>query len=226
MADPEPARGYAQVIARARTRAAAAAVACLVSGCVWNARPTARPEAPPDDAVITLESTTMPQPIRGVARHAFFTVKRAGSPDWATVEFGYVERNDVRVHAIWRGPEASRGIACLHEHERAVEAEIYPHYLPWPGPNSNTFIDRLLRLCDLHADLPATAIGRDYRGVVGLSLTSGGTGFQLETPIFGLRLGLTEGIEVHLLALAFGIDLWPPALILPIDPGRLGFDDR
>jgi hypothetical protein len=207
-------------------RAAAAIAVCVSSGCVWNARPPVRPDAQPGEAVITLESTTMPKPIHGVARHAFFRFRNAGSPSWYLVEFGSVDRNDVRVHAVWRGPEAERGIACLKKNEAAVEAEIYPHYLPWPGPNSNTFIDRLLRLCDLHADLPATAIGRDYRGVIGVSLTSGGTGFQIETPLFGLRLGLTEGIEVHLLALAFGIDLWPPAIVLPIDPGRLGFDDR
>jgi len=206
--------------------AVVAAAACVASSCVWNARPPVRPEAQPDEAVLTLQSTTMPEPIRGIARHAFFAVKRAGSADWSTIEFGYVERNDVRLHAVWRGPEAERGIACLRRHEGAIQADIYPHYLPWPGPNSNTFVDRLLRLCHLHADLPVTAIGRDYRGVIGLSRTSGGTGFQIETPIFGLRLGLTEGIEVHLLALAFGVDLWPPALILPIDPGRLGFDDR
>jgi hypothetical protein len=225
MADPEPARRRAPVTTRALA-AAVVVAACAASGCLWNARPAMLPQVPTDEAMLALGSTTMPEPIRGVARHAYFTVKRRGSTGTSTIEFGYVNRHDERVHAVWRGPEAERGIDCLEKHAQAVEAEIYPHYLPWPGPNSNTFVDRLLRLCDLHADLPATAIGRDYRGVVGMSLTSGGTGFQLETPIFGLRIGLTEGIEVHLLALAFGIDLWPPALILPIDPGRLGFDDR
>jgi len=28
------------------------------------------------------------------------------------------------------------------------------------------------------------------------------------------------------LGLSFGVDLWPPALILPLGPGRLGFADR
>jgi Protein of unknown function (DUF3750) len=207
-------------------RAAAALAACVASGCIWNARPPVSHDAAPDEAIISLESTTMPEPIHGVARHAFFRFRPAHSSQWWKVEFGYIERNNVRVHAVWHGPEAERGIACLKKNEADVEADIMPHYLPWPGPNSNTFIDRLLRMCGLHADLPATAIGRDYRGVIGLSFTSGGTGFQIETPLFGLRLGLTEGIEVHLLALAFGIDLWPPAIVLPIDPGRLGFDDR
>ena len=157
-----------------------------------------------------------------VAGFVFVAAKLAETPDGVT---GLLRSALLRMdgHAA---SEAERGIDCLVKNEGAVEAEIYPHYLPWPGPNSNTFVDRLLRLCDLHADLPPTAIGRDYRCVIGMSLTSGGTGFQIETPIFGLRIGLTEGIEVHLLALAFGIDLWPPALILPIDPGRLGFDDR
>ena len=206
-------------------RAAAGAAALVAGGCVWNARPPVEPQQPAE-AVVLLESTTMPQPIRRIARHAFFLVKPAGAPGWTSVEFGFVPRNDVRLHAVWRGAEAERAIACLHEHAPALDEEIGARYLPWPGPNSNTFVDRLLRLCSLHADLPATAIGKDYRGLIGASFTSGGTGLQLETPIFGLRIGLTEGIELHLFALAFGVDWWPPALIVPIDPGRVGFDDR
>ena len=41
-----------------------------------------------------------------------------------------------------------------------------------------------------------------------------------------LRVGLFEGVEVHALGLAFGVDLWPPALIVPLGGGRLGFADR
>jgi hypothetical protein len=87
-------------------------------------------------------------------------------------------------------------------------------------------VDTLLRACDLHADLPASAIGADYRGWLGVSWTSGGTGFQVESPVVGFKLGLTEGVEVHLLGLALGVDLWPPALIVPLGPGRIGFADR
>jgi len=86
----------------------------------------------------------------------------------------------------------------------------------------------MLRRCGLRASLPATAIGKDYRGLVGASWTSEGTGFQVETAIFGLglRVGLREGVEVHVLGLAIGVDLWPPALIVPLGSGRLGFADR
>jgi hypothetical protein len=60
---------------------------------------------------------------------------------------------------------------------------------------------------------------------LGASLTSGGTGIQVETPIVGVKLGLKEGVELHVLALAFGVDLWPPALIVPFGSGRVGFED-
>jgi hypothetical protein len=200
------------------------ALGAWLCGCVAGARPVERPRV--EEAVVRLESTVMPQPIRPIARHAFFEIKRQGSPQWSSVEFGSVPREAVRFHAEWRGPKAEAAIDCLEARAPALEAQIAARYLPWPGPNSNTFVDRLLRACGLHADLPATAIGKDWRGPIGASFTSGGTGLQLETPLVGVRLGLTEGIEVHLFALAFGIDWWPPAIILPIDPGRLGFDDR
>ncbi len=131
-----------------------------------------------------------------------------------------------RLHAVWVGPEAERAIHCLRENKAAYLQPVHDGYLPWPGPNSNTLVDQLLRKCDLHADLPATAIGKDYRGVIGASTTSGGTGVQLETPLAGLRLGITEGVELHLFAFALGIDFWPPAVIVPFGAGRVGFDDR
>ena len=96
----------------------------------------------------------------------------------------------------------------------------------FPGPNSNTFGDEMLRRCKLHASLPATSVGKDWRGWIGAGVTSEGTGVQLETPIFGIKLGLKEGIEIHVIGLSFGIDLWPPAIIVPLGPGRLGFADR
>jgi hypothetical protein len=131
---------------------------------------------------------------------------------------------DVRIHGVWRGRRAERMIACIRR-----AGPRYPHrarYLGFPGPNSNTFVDWLMRRCGLRANLAAGSIGKDYRGAIGLSFTSGGTGVQIETPLVGLRLGLTEGIELHLLGLAIGVDWWPPALIVPVGPGRIGFDDR
>src|SRR5262249_32966398 len=81
------------------------------------------------------------------------------------------------------------------------------------------------RACDIHVELPATAIGRDYRGVIGASVTSAGTGVQLETWVAGAKLGLEEGVELHFLDLALGVHLWPPGITVPVNPGRIGVDD-
>ncbi|WP_394840501.1 hypothetical protein LVJ94_02930 [Pendulispora rubella] len=84
----------------------------------------------------------------------------------------------------------------------------------------------MARKCGISVELPSTANGRDYRGIVGAGVTSGGTGVQLETPLVGLKLGLKEGVEVHIFGGAVGVDFWPPAIIVPIGAGRIGFDDR
>jgi hypothetical protein len=209
-------------------RSSAVVIALVCSSCVIFQRPLEVPEG--DAAAIVMASTAMPEPIENIARHAWFAVKEKGSDKWHRIEVGGFGRHplaglsDVRVHGVWTGKKAEKAIKCLRKHARAAHPR--GDYLPWPGPNSNTFVDRLARKCKLHADLPATAIGKDYRGLIGVSWTAGGTGFQFETPLVGFKLGLTEGIELHLFGLAFGIDWWPPAIIVPIGSGRIGFDDR
>jgi hypothetical protein len=209
---------------------AAFSLGLATAGCVVNERLLEVPET--REAVLLLVSTEMPAPIDSISRHAWFAMRRRGESHFSRVEFGGFGSGpfggvaDERLHAAWQGAEAEHAIDCLKEHASEYRRPISDGYLPWPGPNSNTFVDRLLRECNLHADLPATAIGKDYRGVVGVSATSGGTGVQLETPLAGIRLGLTEGVELHLLVFALGIDFWPPALIVPFGSGRLGFDDR
>src|SRR5215469_5111025 len=92
------------------------------AGCVWNAR---SPERPTEgtDAIILLESTVMPQPIRPIARHSFFLVRKPATGTWESIELGYVQRNDVRLHATWRGAAAERGIACLQANAPALDSE-------------------------------------------------------------------------------------------------------
>jgi hypothetical protein len=105
-------------------------------------------------------------------------------------------------------------------------AHAYPwagEYTMWPGPNSNTFTAWVLRAVpELEADLPPTAIGKDYSGRKLLSSAPSGKGFQLS--LFGLA-GITasgvEGLEVNLLGLTFGINPFDPALKLPL-VGRIG----
>ena len=203
-----------------------------LAGCTIFDR-SLRPPANDQDTILLLTGG-LGFPMDKIARHPWFATRRAGSTTWTVYEVGgggetgdpihndpYV---DPILHAVWRGGEATRGIACLErEAPKWIGALDYRFY---PGPNSNTFGDVMLRKCDLHASLPATAVGKDWRGVFGAGVTSEGTGVQLETPVLGLKLGLKEGIEIHIIGLSFGIDLWPPAIILPLGPGRLGFADR
>jgi hypothetical protein len=221
-----------------------AALLALAAGCVVARHPVAVP--PPGEPAALVGSAALIHPLNDLARHPWVALRdRDGNWErWEVMccpedggEMGTVRRSsidplddhgggggDVRVHGVWRGAEAERIATCVRR-----EAPAYPHrasYHAWPGPNSNTFIDWLIRRCSMHVDLPGPNIGKDYRGLIGVSTTGGGTGVQLETPLAGLKLGLTEGIEVHVLGLALGVDFWPPALIVPLGPGRIGFDDR
>ncbi len=105
-------------------------------------------------------------------------------------------------------------------------AESYPYakeYSAWPGPNSNTFTAWITReVPELRADLPPTAIGKDYLGGSVVAAAPSGSGGQFSVAgVFGLTVSTVEGLELNLLGLTFGIDPWPPALKLPL-LGRLG----
>ncbi len=213
-------------------RGGAALALVTLAGCAIGERPLVAPG--PDQATVLLITGGLGHPIEAIARHPWFAVRPAGAARWQVWEVrGGGETDDPFdnppyvepiLHGVWRGAAAERAIACLAREAPPWLAAL--DYRGWPGPNSNTFGDVMLRRCDLHASLPATAIGKDWRGWVGASWTSEGTGVQVEAAGFGLRVGLFEGVEVHALGLAFGVDLWPPALIVPLGGGRLGFADR
>ncbi len=75
---------------------------------------------------------------------------------------------------------------------------------------------------ELEADLPPTAIGKDYSGKKLVGSAPSGRGFQFS--LFGLA-GFTasavEGFEVNLFGLSFGINPFDPSLKLPL-VGRVG----
>lgn len=202
-------------------------------------------KVPSDDVPTAMVlSFTLLHPLDKIARHAWFAVRDKGEMRWERWEigsysssngpnaWGHVRRHtgsplsgsNTRVHGIIRGETARKFIDCLRK--RSPHYQHRKLYVPWPGPNSNTYVDVMMRRCGFRADLPATAIGKDYRGIIGLSFSSGGTGVQLDTPIIGVRIGLTEGVQVHIFGLTIGIDLWPPAIIVPVGEGRIGFADR
>jgi uncharacterized protein DUF3750 len=129
--------------------------------------------------------------------------------------------NPPQLLAEKRGADAEALIPRIDKAARA-----YPYateYSAWPGPNSNTFTAWITReLPELRADLPPTAIGKDYLGNSVFAAAPSGSGGQFS--VFG-ALGVTvspvEGLEFNLLGLTFGLDPWPPAIKLPL-VGRLG----
>ena len=121
-----------------------------------------------------------------------------------------------------RGEAAAAAIAAL---EQAVAEYPYAdRYRVWPGPNSNTFVAFILReVPALRADLPPTAIGKDYLGGAIFASAPSGTGYQVSLGgVLGVLVGVEEGVEVNVLGLTFGIDPLDASLKLPI-AGRIGW---
>ena len=125
------------------------------------------------------------------------------------------------LYADKRGELAEKLIPRI---EAAVQSYPYAgEYTLWPGPNSNTFTAWITRAVpELDADLPPTAIGKDY--IPGGIFGSAPSGHGLQLSLGGL-LAVTasgiEGLEFNLLGLTFGFNPFDPALRLPL-VGRLG----
>jgi len=113
----------------------------------------------------------------------------------------------------------------IDEIEQAITSYPYADtYTMWPGPNSNTFTAYVARLVpELGLDLPATAIGKDYRPwnyPIGRSPSR--TGVQASIlGLAGVTVGLEEGIELNILSMNFEFDIFDFALELP-GIGRIG----
>lgn len=211
---------------------------CLV-GNFGSSGPSASRES---GSSVRLMRAPLPSALGWIAQHYWFAVRfekeefhrwevwqtaSQGGESWGHVHKGLfawdagVGGGAAELVHEWRGADAERFSKCLES-----EGPKYEHretYRAWPGPNSNTFVESMLRECHLPWTLDGTGIGKDYRGLVGASFTSAGTGFQIETPLLGILLGLDEGVQVHALALTIGIDFWPPAILTPFGDGRFGF---
>jgi Protein of unknown function (DUF3750) len=122
------------------------------------------------------------------------------------------------------GDRAEQLIPRIRSVVESYEFRAYGDYRPWPGPNSNTFIQAILdAVPELNAVLPPTAIGKDYpyRGNW-FGLTPSGTGvFASLGGYLGLMVGWIEGIELNFFGAVLGFDIRRPALKLP-GLGRIG----
>ncbi len=122
------------------------------------------------------------------------------------------------------GDWAERLIPKIRAVVESYRFRAYGDYSPWPGPNSNTFVQAALdAVPELRAVLPPTAIGKDfpYHGEW-VGRTPSGTGvFASLGGYLGLTIGWVEGIELNFLGGVLGLDLRRPALKFP-GIGRLG----
>jgi hypothetical protein len=207
----------------------------LISGCIVAKQSLTMPDN--SETTVALLTGSLGHPMDGIARHPWFAVRKKGETEWEIFEVGgggtetdpftkHTPYLKPILHKVWRGEEAEQAAACIEVEGPKAKSYIESHYIFYPGPNSNTYGDRVLRACKLSASLPSTSVGKDWRGIIGGGLTSERTGLQLETPLVGLKIGLKEGVELHVIGLSFGVDLWPPAIIVPVGPGRIGFADR
>ena len=122
------------------------------------------------------------------------------------------------------GDEAEQLVPKIRSVVESYKFRAYGDYRPWPGPNSNTFVQAILdAVPELNAVLPPTAIGKDYpyRGNW-FGLSPSGTGvFVSLGGYLGLTIGWIEGIELNFFGGVLGFDVRRPALKLP-GIGRLG----
>ena len=170
--------------------------------------------------------------------HTWIAVKPSGVPDYTVYEvIGWRLRwTDTALVARTRAPDrwfgsagelyAEKRGAGVDELIKRVEklASEYPYakeYTLWPGPNSNTFVAWVTRqIPELQADLPATAIGKDYLGGRVIGAAPSGRGFQFSLAgLLGFSASGVEGLELNLLSMNFGVG--PGGLKLPL-VGRIG----
>jgi len=170
--------------------------------------------------------------------HTWVAVKPEGAAEYTVYEVvgwrlrwsesAVVVRNRAPDH--WFGSEgelyAERRGAGVEELIKRIDkaAREYPYagtYTLWPGPNSNTFTAWIARAVpELEADLPATAIGKDYMGSTLFSTAPSGKGFQLSLRgLLGLAASGVDGVELNILGLNFGVSA--SGIKLPL-VGRIG----
>jgi hypothetical protein len=197
-----------------------------------------------DEAVIQVYAARTRGAKQVVAVHTWIATKPQGASNYTTSEiFGWrLRRNGTALRRAtgipdhdWyghppdllldiRGADGSKLIPWIEE---AIASYPYQQeYTVWPGPNSNTFIAWIGKeVPELGLDLPATAIGKDWRPlkqVIGLS--SSGSGLQASIwGLLGMSIGWEEGLELNLLGLSFELDVLDMAIELP-GVGRIGAD--
>jgi hypothetical protein len=173
------------------------------------------------------------------AVHTWIVVKEQGAASYSRYDYTAwgepIRTNGFAADARWfgavpesivavDGDEASRLIPKIRHVIENYKFRAYGDYSPWPGPNSNTFVQAVLdAVPELHAVLPPTAIGKDYPyegDWFGLTPSRSGVYVSLGGYL-GLTIGWVEGFEINFFGAVLGFDIRRPALKFP-GIGRLG----
>ncbi|MDF1837667.1 MAG: DUF3750 domain-containing protein [Planctomycetota bacterium] len=192
------------------------------------------------DPAVVVKSLRMPKSevwYSRFAHHTWLDVRLEGQADWMRLEIptpssgirvshigaekAFANKRwgrSIQVRTVVSGPEVAEVGEQLVARAQAMGD---PSYRAWPGPNSNTFITDLVQSVDgMHVNMNSNAVGKDFGLNFGPSET--GAGLEIDAYVFGLQVGLIEGVEVHFIGLTLGIGVQPIRLKLPFLP-ELGF---
>lgn len=215
----------------------AAALLLVLSACA-TISPTYVPQADIDMVVVKAVRLPDSEPwYSQFATHCWIELHQQGAEEWLRIEANTDPRaekihpsianhnvrwgRDVEVIAVFLLDEAKAQIPLLIEAAEHHAKDF--HYRAYPGPNSNTYVARILDdIPGMDVELPHNAVGKDYTTTIHAGLTNSRDGLHLDIPFLGASLGYQQGAEIHLIGLTAGIGLWPPALKIPFLP-RIGF---
>ncbi|GGE24145.1 hypothetical protein GCM10011390_49460 [Aureimonas endophytica] len=168
-----------------------------------------------------------------LSEHSWIVVKEKGGAAyerWDKVGWGMpIRRNAYPPDGRWysnpprlvlerHGPAAEAVLPAVREALASYPYAMAGGYHIFPGPNSNTFVEYVLRhVPGLRTALPPVAVGRDYPSDGRLAVFDRDRG-DLRLSLFGfagLSLGRTAGVEINLLGLVAGLDPWRLAVKVP-----------
>jgi hypothetical protein len=195
----------------------------------------------PREPVVQLRCAALPPPLGMVARHCWFAAYDPTDGRWRRWEVWQTKGKDrnswehlrkdlmhvdanvgggpYEVLQEWRGDQARALLTAIGAAPTRYERRDC--YIAWPGPNCNTYVVWVLNEANVISEVHPLAVGQHYDGVLGACVTTSGAGVQVETATVGGRIGLREGMELHVLTMPFGVDILAPALTTPL--GRCGF---
>ena len=166
-----------------------------------------------------------------IADHFWFVIFKDNKVDrwevWQQVNAGEVSWGHLHKNLMHFGAGVGNGVSRLEHEWYDIEAvklianierspEHYPFqntYRYWPGPNSNTYVQRILNTAKLDYALGPTAIGKDYYGLLAVKRLA--KTFQFSTPILGFKIRIPDRFEFNVFTLIMGFNLRPFQLIHP-----------